>query len=74
MICINPTFTYYANGNDVDTVIVNGEILMEKRKLRNIDEDKIFDMANTELETAVKRSKIDGLFDTSDNYWGKSHY
>ena len=66
--------TYFANGNDVDTVIVKGEILMEKRKLARIDEDKILEMANIELEAAIGRSNIKGLFDISDSYWRKSHY
>jgi len=32
---------YSANGSDVDTVIVDGEILMESRQLKSVDEERI---------------------------------
>lgn len=34
---------YAGNGGDVDTVIVNGEVLMENRKLITIDEDEVYE-------------------------------
>jgi len=34
---------YAGNGNDVDTVIVNGEIIMENRNLTKIDEQEVYD-------------------------------
>jgi 5-methylthioadenosine/S-adenosylhomocysteine deaminase len=66
--------TYFANGNDVDTVMVNGEILMQGRQVLNIDAEKIFSMANDEISKAVERSGIKDLYDLTDNYWGKSRY
>ncbi|MBC7129958.1 amidohydrolase [Candidatus Bathyarchaeota archaeon] len=36
---------YAAHGSDVDTVIVNGEILMENRQIRLLDEEKIIEEA-----------------------------
>ncbi|MGM0445979.1 MAG: amidohydrolase [Bacillota bacterium] len=33
---------YAGNGGDVDTVIVNGEVLMENRKLITIDENQVY--------------------------------
>ena len=33
---------YAGNGSDVDTVIVNGEILMENRKLKKINEEEVY--------------------------------
>ncbi|MEG1726309.1 MAG: amidohydrolase [Acidaminococcaceae bacterium] len=38
---------YAANANDVDTVIVNGKLLMEKKQLLTIDEAKVYAEANT---------------------------
>jgi 5-methylthioadenosine/S-adenosylhomocysteine deaminase len=34
---------YSANGSDVDTVIVNGEILMQNRVLLKLDQDEIYE-------------------------------
>ena len=42
--CYNPVslLVYSANSSSVDTVIVDGKILMEKRELKTLDEEKIF--------------------------------
>jgi len=34
--------SYSANGQEVDTVIVGGKILMENRELKTIDEEKVY--------------------------------
>jgi 5-methylthioadenosine/S-adenosylhomocysteine deaminase len=39
------TLVYAANGSDVDTVIVDGKIVMKNRKLMTIDEEKIVEDA-----------------------------
>lgn len=36
---------YSANGSDVDTVIINGKVVMEKRNLKLIDEKQVFKQA-----------------------------
>jgi len=44
---LTPVHDFYANvvysarGSDVDTVIVDGEILMEGRKVRTLDEEEV---------------------------------
>lgn len=49
---LNPVaaLIYSTKGDDVDTVIVNGKILMEKRELKTIDEEKIIYNANKSAE------------------------
>ena len=37
---------YHANCNDVDTVIVDGQILMAERKILTMDEDEVIAKAN----------------------------
>ncbi|MEW6222173.1 MAG: amidohydrolase [Candidatus Hadarchaeota archaeon] len=37
------TLVYAANGGDVDTVIVDGKVIMKNRKLRTIDEEKVIE-------------------------------
>ena len=39
-----------ASGSDVDTVIVNGKILMEKREFTTLDKEKIYDQARRLFE------------------------
>lgn len=66
--------TYFANGNDVDTVMVDGEVLMQNRVVKSVDEQQVLDDAQEQLEAALGRIPTKGLFDTTENYWGRSHY
>jgi 5-methylthioadenosine/S-adenosylhomocysteine deaminase len=49
---------YAVNGDDVDTVLINGEVVMKNRKLLTIAEDEI--MATVE-ETAIRIKKQFGM-------------
>ncbi len=54
---------YTANGNDVDTVIVDGRILMENKRVKTIDEFSILDEAQKEAEEFISElwSDIPGI-------------
>ena len=41
---------YFANGNDVHTVIVDGRILLRDRKALTVDEDCVLDAADREAD------------------------
>jgi cytosine/adenosine deaminase-related metal-dependent hydrolase len=66
--------TYFANGNDVDTVIVDGEILMQGREVKTVDEYKVMEDAQEQLELALGRVDSSSMFDLTKNYWRKEHY
>jgi 5-methylthioadenosine/S-adenosylhomocysteine deaminase len=46
---------YSATGSDVDTVIVNGEILMENRQMRTVSEGKIIEKAQQTAKNLMNR-------------------
>lgn len=60
---------YFANGNDVDTVIVNGEVLMEGRKVRTVNEADVLDLAQREIELALERTKLGHLLAIPPRFW-----
>ncbi len=60
---------YYANGNDVDTVIVNGEVLMEGRRVRTVDEAEVLELAQREAELAIKRTGLESLLAIPPKFW-----
>jgi len=66
--------TCFANGGDVDTVIVDGRVLMMGGEVKTVDEQAILDRAQEEIEAAVGRSGLKGLQETTDRYWGHSRY
>ncbi|MBI4850930.1 MAG: 5'-deoxyadenosine deaminase [Acidobacteria bacterium] len=49
---------YSANASDVETVIIDGQILMYKRELKTLDEKEIIAKANKEYSELVKRAGI----------------
>lgn len=65
---------YQASGHDVDTVIVQGKILMKERKVPHVDEQNIISEANKEAWNALHRLGFEKAAELPDNLWGKSHY
>ncbi len=58
---LTPTHDLYANlvysarGSDVDTVIVNGKILMENRKVKTLNEFEVMERAQKAVENLIGR-------------------
>jgi len=65
---------YYANGNDVDTVIVDGEILMEGGDVKTVDIDRALDLVQEETEATIDRNGLRHLLGYTEKYWGHSRY
>jgi cytosine/adenosine deaminase-related metal-dependent hydrolase len=62
---------YFANGNDVETVIVNGEVLMLERQVRTVSVVEVLDLAQAEIEAALERTGLQDLVATPDGFWGE---
>ena len=60
---------HFANAADVDTVIVDGRVLMRGREALGVDEDAILDDASTELALALERSGLGHLAEEPDELW-----
>jgi 5-methylthioadenosine/S-adenosylhomocysteine deaminase len=45
---------YFAKGSDVDTVVINGKVVMEKRHLTTIDEDEVLTQARGRSKEIIK--------------------
>jgi 5-methylthioadenosine/S-adenosylhomocysteine deaminase len=65
---------YFALGSDVDTVIVDGQILMEKRVVKTVDERSVLDLAQKAAEKAIARAGLEDLTRLPERFWGHSHY
>ena len=63
---------YFANGNDVSTVLVNGRVLMRDRRVLSVNEDEVLTMAEREANAAIARSGLKGLVETPEGFWGRS--
>lgn len=60
---------YEAVGNDVDTVIVDGEILMEHRKVMSLDEAGALDLGQEECLKLIERAGLQSHL--HEPGWGK---
>lgn len=65
---------YFANGNDVTTVLVNGRILMRDRVVQTVNETDVLKLAQREADAAIRRTGLDSLLRTPDGFWGRSRY
>lgn len=63
---------YFANGNDVSTVLVNGRVLMRDRRVLSVNEDSVLTMAQREADLAIKRTGLGKLVETPEGFWGRS--
>lgn len=50
---------YSAEGPDVDTVIIDGKVVMEKRNVKTLDEESILKEANQRSERLLQRASIE---------------
>jgi len=60
---------YFANGNDVDTVIVDGRIALENRKATYVDEDEVLDDAQRETEAMLDRTGFRFMLEMPKMFW-----
>jgi len=65
---------YFANGNDVSTVLVNGRVLMRDRRVLSVNEDSVLLMAQREADAAIRRTGLQPLMATPEGFWGRSRF
>jgi 5-methylthioadenosine/S-adenosylhomocysteine deaminase len=65
---------YFANGADVDTVLVDGRVLMEGRKVLSVSEADVLELAQRETEAMLDRTGLREITGFPDKFWGHSRY
>lgn len=66
--------TYYVNGNDVDTVLVDGQILMEGGRILSVDVQEIIDQAKQEAERAFTHVDLEPYLQMGSDFWHSARY
>ncbi len=64
----------YANGADVDTVIVDGRVLMAGRSVASVDQAEVLDDARRETELMIERTGLGALLETPEGFWKCARY
>ena len=60
---------WFVRGNDVDSVIANGVILMEGRKMKTVEESEILDLARDQIDKAFARVDVTDYLQHGHDYW-----
>ena len=62
----------YVNGSDVDTVMVDGQILLKSKQILKINESKVLEEATLEYELMLERSGLRDLTKDPEKFWRHS--
>lgn len=65
---------YAATGSDVETVIVNGWVLMEERRLLTVDEGRVLRLAQHEAEALLERGAATEALALPLGFWTATRY
>lgn len=65
---------YFANGNDVDTVVVGGRVLLQHGKTLHTDETAVLADAQREAERMIDRIGARKMLGLPDGFWGHARY
>ncbi len=64
----------FANGNDVHTVIVNGEVVLENRRAVKVDETAVLEAAQLECERMIARNDAADLLGMPEDFFGPARH
>ncbi len=65
---------YFANGNDVDTVVIGGRILLAKGHPVHTDQAAVLADAQREAERMIDRMAAQDMLGIPQGFWGRSRY
>jgi cytosine/adenosine deaminase-related metal-dependent hydrolase len=60
---------FYVRGNDVDTVIVDGAVLMEGREVTTVNEAAVLEYAREEARRSFERIDVSPYLDHGYGFW-----
>ena len=65
---------YQASGHDVETVIVDGQIVLENRTVQAVDEAAVLAEAQLEAEKMLDRTGFQKSVELPERFWKRTHY
>ena len=65
---------YFANGNDVDTVVIGGKVLLSKGQPVHTDQTAVLADAQAQAEKMIERAGAQGLLALPDGFWGRARF
>jgi 5-methylthioadenosine/S-adenosylhomocysteine deaminase len=66
--------TYYVNGNDVDTTIVDGKVLMHGGEITSVNVQDVIDQGREEAERAFGQVDLSEYVEITRDFWHGARY
>ena len=66
--------THFATAADVDTVLVDGRVVMEGRQVRTLEPGAVMEAAGVELAKALERTGLTALTEEPAGMWGATRF
>uniref|UniRef100_UPI003B52D421 amidohydrolase family protein n=1 Tax=Roseovarius indicus TaxID=540747 RepID=UPI003B52D421 len=66
--------THFATAADVDTVLVDGRVVMEGRQVRTLEPGAVMEAAGVELAKALERTGLTALTEEPARMWGATRF
>jgi cytosine/adenosine deaminase-related metal-dependent hydrolase len=63
---------YEAYGQDVDTAIINGKIVMKERRVLTLNEEEVLEKAQKMTETLIESNELGDYLEIPPGFWGSS--
>jgi cytosine/adenosine deaminase-related metal-dependent hydrolase len=73
-VLIPRLLTHYVTGKDVDTVLVDGKILMENRKVKTVNEQDVLDQAREAAHKSFERIDLNPYLAMGHQFWQGERY
>ena len=65
---------YFANGNDVDAVVVGGKVLLRRGKPVHTDQAAVLADAQREADRMIERIGAQDMLGLPEGFWGRARY
>ncbi len=69
LVAVPRLLAFYASGHDVDTVLVEGQILLREGKVLSVDEKEVVERAQEAAARAFARLDLSPYLETSRDFW-----
>ncbi|MHA2238362.1 MAG: amidohydrolase family protein, partial [Candidatus Hodarchaeales archaeon] len=65
---------YEVSGQDVDTVLIDGDVKMENGEVKHVNESDILQKAQEEAQEAISRGGLEKYLNIPKGFWGQTRY
>ncbi|MGC8839366.1 MAG: amidohydrolase family protein, partial [Anaerolineae bacterium] len=69
LVAVPRLLAFYATGHDVDTVVVDGRVLLREGKVQSVDEEEVLAMAREAAARACARFDLAPYLETGRDFW-----